>query len=269
MASCREQPNYLLSIRADLIPLKLLFLSKRRPMGRDLVTKPYGRFYYLPRCLAERGHEVTLLLLDYRNDDPVDVQREGIRWISVPIGLRKPTRYLVKIQQLIEVERPDWVIGLSDTYFGMLAQHYGKKYAVRSCIDAYDNYESYIPWMTPLHKLWRRALSRADLVTAAGPDLAQYMSRQRKDRPAVVVPMAADPIGFMPMNQTECRLQMGLPVDGRLIGYCGSLHKSRGVEVLFEAFERLRQTIRMLVWYCPAGSGVMCRCRSRPVHSAI
>ena len=35
---------------------------------------------------------------------------------------------------------------------------------------------------------------------------------------------------------------MGLPVDGRLIGYCGSLHRSRGVEVLFEAYARLRET---------------------------
>jgi len=211
-------------------------------MGRDLVTKPYGRFYHLPRCLAERGHEVTLLLLDYRNDAPIDMQRDGIRWISEPVGLRKPVQYLGKVQKLLEMDRPDWVIGLSDTYFGILAQHYGKKYAVRSCIDAYDNYESYIPWLIPLHKLWQRALSRADLVTAAGPDLAEFMSRQRKKFPAVVVPMAADPIGFMPMDRAECRSQLGLPVGGHLIGYCGSLHKSRGVEVLFKAFEQLRQT---------------------------
>ena len=211
-------------------------------MGRDLVTNPYGRFYYLPRFLAERGHEVILLLLDYRNEDPLDVQREGIRWISEPIGLRNPVRYLVKIQELLEVDQPDWIIGFSDTYFGILATHYGKKYAVRSCIDAYDNYESYIPWLTPLHKLWRRALSRANLVTAAGPELVRYMARQRGNQPAVVVPMAADPVGFVPMDQADCRSRMGLPVGGRLIGYCGSLHKSRGVEVLFEAYERLRQT---------------------------
>jgi len=211
-------------------------------MGRDLITQPYGRFYYLPRCLAERGHEVTLLLLDYRNDEPIDIRRDGIRWISEPIGLRRPTRYLARIRQLIEVDRPDWVIGLSDTYFGILAEYYGHRCGIRSCVDAYDNYESYIPWLKPLHGLWRRALSRADMITAAGPDLVQFMSRQRSGRPAAVVPMAADPIGFMPMDQTECRLQMGLPVDRRLIGYCGSLHKSRGVEVLFEAFERLRQT---------------------------
>ena len=211
-------------------------------MGRDLVIKPYGRFYYLPYYLAQRGHEVTLLLLDYRNDTPVDMQRDGVRWISEPLAIRNPGRYTGRLRRLLEVDRPDWVIGLSDTYFGILADYYGRSYGIRSCIDAYDNFEGYIPWLKPLHILWRQALSRVDLVTAAGPGLAQYMSRQRNGRPAVVVPMAADPIGFMPMDQTDCRLQMGLPVDGHLIGYCGSLHKSRGIEVLFEAFELLRQT---------------------------
>jgi len=210
-------------------------------MGRDLVTRPYGRFYYLPHYLAERGHEVTLLLLDYRNDAPVDMHRDGIRWISEPLALKNPGGYPGRLRQLLRADRPDWVIGLSDTYFGILAQYYGHKYGICSCIDAYDNYESYIPWLKPLHGLWRRALSRADLVTAAGPDLLQHMSRQRKGRPAIVVPMAADPVGFRPMNQAECRSRMGLPVDGHLIGYCGSLHKSRGVEVLFEAYARLRR----------------------------
>lgn len=44
-----------------------------------------------------------------------------------------------------------------------------------SCIDAYDNYESYIPWLKLLHVLKRRALSRADLITAAGPNLLKQM----------------------------------------------------------------------------------------------
>ena len=168
--------------------------------------------------------------------------RGGIRWISEPLASRNPGRYPGRLRQLLGSQRPDWVVGLSDTYFGILAQYYGSKYGIRSCIDAYDNYESYIPWLKPLHALWRRALSRADLVTAAGPDLLQFLSRQRNGRPAAVVPMAADPIGFSPMDQAECRSRMGLPVEGRLIGYCGSLHRSRGVEVLFEACARLRQS---------------------------
>ncbi len=211
-------------------------------MGRDLIARPYGRFYYLPYYLAERGHEVTLLLLDYRNDTPVDMQRDGIRWISEPLAIRNPGRYTGRLRQLLGVDRPDWVIGLSDTYFGILAQHYGDNYGIRSCIDAYDNFESYIPWLKPLHVLWRKALSRVDLVTAAGPGLAQYMLRQRKGRPVVVVPMAADPIGFRPLSKVECRSRMGLPVERRLIGYCGSVHKNRGLDVLFAATERLHKT---------------------------
>ena len=219
--------------------LKLLFLCKRRPMGRDLVTRPYGRFFYLPYYLAERGHDITLLLLSYRQENPVDLRVHSIRWISESMSLGHPGRYLNRLRQLLRVDRPDWVIGLSDTYYGILAQHYGHKYGALSCIDAYDNYESYIPWLKQLHGLWRRALSRADLVTAAGPDLMQYMSRQRNGRPSLVVPMAADPVGFRPMDQEECRRSMGLPVSGKLIGYCGSLHRSRGLEVLFDAFARL------------------------------
>lgn len=33
-------------------------------MGRDLVASPYGRFLYLPKLLAERGHDVCIVLLD-------------------------------------------------------------------------------------------------------------------------------------------------------------------------------------------------------------
>jgi len=46
--------------------MKLLFLCKSRPMARDLIESPYGRFFYLPKLLAERGHEVRVALLDYR-----------------------------------------------------------------------------------------------------------------------------------------------------------------------------------------------------------
>jgi glycosyltransferase involved in cell wall biosynthesis len=210
-------------------------------MGRDLVSRPYGRFYYLPRLMAERGHDICSLLLAYRKEPPVDFQEGGVRWISEPLQ-PNPFGYLSRLRILLEQVRPDWIIGLSDTYFGMLAQYFGRKYGIRSCIDAYDNYESYIPWLIPLHLCWRKALAGADLVTAAGPDLAAFLSRWRPDSPAIVVPMAADPIGFKPLDKTECRRLMGLPLDAQFVGYCGSLHKNRGVETLFAAIDILKET---------------------------
>jgi len=209
-------------------------------MGRDLISRPYGRFYYLPRHMAARGHKVYSLLLDYKNREPVELRKDGICWMSESLVLGTPTAYLRKLEHLIRDVDPDWIIGFSDTYFGIFAQYYAHKHGIRSCIDAYDNYESYIPWMTPLHSLWQRALSRADLVTAAGPDLVKHMSTRRSGKPSAVVPMSADSVGFRPMSKSECRSRMGLPVSEKLIGYFGSVHKNRGIETLFAAVDQLK-----------------------------
>ena len=199
-------------------------------MGKDLVGSPYGRFFHLPRILAERGHQVSIALLDYENGAELEIEAQGIRWTSSPF-----LGYFAAIRKQVVDSPPDWVIGFSDTYFGILAERVARKHGLQACIDAYDNYESYMPWAKPLHWLWRRALRRADLVTAAGPDLAALMSKGQESQKAAVVPMAADPIGFEPRDKLACRQTLQLPVDAPLVGYCGSMHRSRGVDVLFDA----------------------------------
>lgn len=208
-------------------------------MGRDLVTRPYGRFFHLPAYLAQRGHEVHLLLLDYRRGSALESHEHGLHTVSEPIRYGSPHGYLSRLKRLLHEVSPDWLIGCSDTYFGIVAEYYARRHGIRACIDAYDNYESYLPWLKPLHALWRRSLARADLVSAAGPALLELLMRDRAGKPGVVVPMAADPAGFRPLSKRECRQRMGLPEEARLIGYCGSLHRTRGLEVLFEAVELL------------------------------
>ncbi len=228
--------------------MKLLFLCKRRPQGRDLLTSPYGRFYHLPRLLARKGHEVTILLCSYKwepNEGGI-CDDDGIHWHSVSLLNGNPWRYYRKVLQLVLEIHPDWIVGFSDTYYGMLAQHLAQKFGCKSLIDAYDNYESYIPWCRPLHYLWRRALSTADVVTVAGPSLAELIGESRKEKYIKVVPMAADPIGFVPMDALDCRKKIGLPVDKKLIGYCGALHQNRGISLLFEAFKELHQKNKQL-----------------------
>ena len=58
--------------------MKILFLSKRRPQGKDLLTRPYGRFFYLPYWLAQRGHEVYILLLSYKKEPALELQNDCI-----------------------------------------------------------------------------------------------------------------------------------------------------------------------------------------------
>jgi glycosyltransferase involved in cell wall biosynthesis len=223
--------------------MKFLFLCKRRPQGRDLFKRPYGRFYYLPKKLAESGHEVHILLFSYKNESKISEEKDGIYWTSTSLIKHGPFSYVREASRLIKQIRPEWIGGFSDTYYGILAQRLADKYHTRSLIDAYDNFESYIPWLKPLHALWRKSLSKASLVTAAGPSLIDLLGKSRSAKPTEIIPMVADPI-FQPMNKIECRKKLGLPIDKKLIGYSGStIHKSRSPDILFKAFTILRENL--------------------------
>jgi glycosyltransferase involved in cell wall biosynthesis len=220
--------------------MRLLFLCKRRPQNKDLLTRPNGRFYYLPHLLSEKGHEVYILLLSYQFEPSGIIRKNNITWQTETVMGFNPISYISQAKRVVRSIDPHWIVGFSDTYFGILAQRLAARFGTRSAIDAYDNYESYIPWLKPLHQLWRSAINKADIVTAAGPQLAQYLNRFRPHKNVHVVPMAADPSGFLPLDKHECRTKLNLPQDKKLIGYCGSIHQNRGIKTVFNAYERIR-----------------------------
>ena len=224
--------------------MKLMFLCKKRPQQRDLLQRPYGRFHYLPQLLADMGHEVRVVLADYKNGPEQQSHNKDpeISWYSYPALSIRSNSFLKKALYLANNYNPDFIIGFSDIYYGILATYLANKTGCKSVIDAYDNYESYMPYAFPLHWLWRNAISRADIVTVAGPTLANIMNRYRYGkRKADIVPMAADP-EFEPMNSNlEFRHKYKLPVDKKLIGYTGSIHSTRGVDVLFSAYDYLQE----------------------------
>lgn len=223
--------------------MKLVFLCKRRPMSRDLVEHPYGRFYHLPRLLAARGHETHVALLSYRREAPLQRDCDGIHWSSVSIASLGRSSYSSRVRNLAAAIRPDWIVGFSDTYYGILAERLARKLRTRSLIDAYDNYEGYIPWCKPLHWLWRNALRRATAVSVAGPTLGDLLGRHRDHRSLLIAPMAPDPLGFAPLPREDCREALGLPTEATLIGYAGAVFESRGIDVLFRAFAALRTSL--------------------------
>jgi len=210
-------------------------------MDRDLLMRPYGRFYHLPQLLAAKGHQVTVVVLSYKMDAPVVRQDGRATWISISAFPTGPLAYIHRLARIIARVQPDWLVGLSDTYYGILAYYLGRRHGIKSCIDAYDNYESYLPWLKPVHKLWRRALAGADLVTAAGPQLGELLGRKRPGNPVQIIPMAADQPDFRPMDKAACRRRFQLPAKQKIVGYCGSLYHNRGIETLFETARRLRQ----------------------------
>jgi len=222
--------------------MKILVLSKRHPMGRDLIERPYGRFYYLPAALQSLGYDIRMALFHQRAAPAWTGRRHGLEWITFD-PLRHPLTSLRDLHAYTREFQPDWIVGCSDTYYGMLAVHLARRHGARSLVDAYDNYASYVGWCRPLHKAWFNAVAAADLVTVAGPSLAQLFSAHGRTGRTVVLPMAVDPVGFHPRDRFRARAQLGLPPLAPYIGYFGSIARSRGISTLFDAWQGLRADI--------------------------
>lgn len=220
--------------------MKLLFLSKRRPQQRDLIERPYGRFHHLPRLLAARGHDVKVLLCSHHGLPEAQASLAGVDWTGLDLRTLGIRRFQQAMVQQASSFAPDWVIGCSDTWYGWLASRLARRTGALLAVDAYDNFEAYMPWNLPVHQLWRHAVRRADLVTAAGPQLAELLQSQRRSGPPVtVLPMAADP-EFVPQDKAACRQALGLAVQATYVGYVGSWSASRGSSLLIDAFRQAR-----------------------------
>jgi len=219
--------------------MKIIFLSKRRPQSRDLFSRPFGRFYYLPLELAKNGHQIHLILLNYKNEDEFYIKKDNIHWHSVNL-FPNPFSYYFYSRSLSKKIKADYIIGLSDIIYGVCAVKLSKVTETLSLIDAYDNYESYISWLKPLHWMWRYALKKTDLVSAAGPELLNKMTgdNDRKEDTKLVLEMAADPV-FSPQLKFVSRKKLGIPEDKFVIGYSGSLSNERDTETLLSAFTYL------------------------------
>ncbi len=220
--------------------MRILFLTKRRPQQRDLIERPYGRFYHLPVALANAGHEVRVLLCGHHRLPSDERQLAGVTWNCIDIRSLGIRTFLTELRSKASAFQPDWIIGVSDAQYGFLAHQLARLCNARLAVDAYDNYEAYMPWNLPLHWLWQRAVAKADLVTAAGPQLAEKLQNHRKSGKRVeILPMTSDP-AFIRLDRSASRQELGLPESAPLIGYTGGWARNRGTHILIESFRRVR-----------------------------
>jgi glycosyltransferase involved in cell wall biosynthesis len=182
---------------------------------------------------------VDVVLCSHHNLPEARQFKAGVQWTSLDVRTLGPLGLWKKLTTHADEMKPDWIIGCSDIWFGLLARQLAKRCGARLALDAYDNFEAYMPWNLPLHLAWREAVRSADLVTAAGPQLAQLLQTYRREGSAThVLPMAADP-EFVKRDKHSCRLELNLPTDVPLFGYVGSWAKNRGTEVIVDAFRKI------------------------------
>ncbi|ROH93395.1 glycosyltransferase [Stagnimonas aquatica] len=233
--------------------MRILVLSKRQYMGKDLLDDRYGRFYEIPASLASCGHEVIGVALSYRCRDErcyfgdTD-SRPGIAWLglnALPWGV---WRYPWQLARIADNFRPDVVWACSDAFHAIFGALFSRATGVPLVIDLYDDFESYaatgLPGVAPA---FRAACRRAAGLTV--------VSRTLRDRVVADYGIQAQPavVGngvrrdlFYPRDRRWARAALGLPVDARLVGTAGSLSADRDIGVLFEAFLALAESDPLL-----------------------
>jgi len=237
--------------------MKILVLSKRQYSGHDFLDQRFGRLRELPLELARLGHKVLGVTLTYRckkectlaDSDP---SSNGIvTWHSINLRnsfFPRPDLYLARVTEIAREFRPDLLWACSDAYHAIFGARLAKRLGIPCVIDLYDNFESFkATWVPGVLPHFRRAVRSVEGVTCVSHSLAHYIAtKYGRKRPSLLLENSVRTDLFFRRDRIASRKQLGLPEEAIIIGTAGALDKSRGIHVLFRAFNSLKKYQPML-----------------------
>jgi teichuronic acid biosynthesis glycosyltransferase TuaC len=230
--------------------MKILVLTKRQYMGKDLLDDRFGRFRELPLELARMGHQVRGVCLSYRPRmegpviDRVPTDAAQVTWHSVNLGHRflpSLPRYFRQVQQLIESFQPDVIWTGSDALHAIFGYRLAREVPCKLVVDLYDNFEAFAATKLPgVLSMFRTAVKSADGITVFSQRLADYIipTYPVSNAHAIILNGVRKDL-FFRRDQRNCRRDLRLPLNTNIIGVAGALHWSRSIDDLFSAFEIL------------------------------
>ena len=223
--------------------MRILVLTKRQYMNKDLIDDRFGRFREIPLSLAKKGHSVRGLCLSYTRkteghffDGPVCWQSINATVIIIP-GL---LRFLVRAYQ--NARRSDVIWACSDSLYGVIGCLLSRLCKKPVVFDIYDNFAEFFVAKLPMMKqFYHWAIRRSDAITCLSSAFRKFI-REKHGRSEHVYPIefAVRSDLFRPLDKTRCRKNLGLPAHALLIGTAGGLYKNRDVHLLIEAFLQLK-----------------------------
>ena len=237
--------------------MKILVLTKRQYMGKDLIDDRFGRFRELPLELARLGHTVRGLVLSYRpTTDGVFVDQGNaptatVTWHAVNLSsgyFPRLRKYVKCALQIAREFQPELIWACSDAYHVIFGKWLAERVGARCVIDLYDNFEAFgasrFPGVLPL---FRGVVRSGDGVSVFSRRLASHVAQAYgRTRAMSVVENGSREDLFHPRDRIQCRQELGLPVDATIIGTAGALDTSRGIETLFDAFAILASETKEL-----------------------
>ena len=223
--------------------MRILVLTKRQYMSKDLIDDQFGRFREIPLALAHMGHEVTGLCLSYAPRKEGWIKDGPVRWKSINASVWKfpgLLRFVLTARRL--VKKTDIIWACSDSFYGVIGCALGKLYKVPSIFDIYENFGKFMVAKLPVAKqLYRWAVRKSDAVTCLSKPFARYIFNNFNGRTDVFpLEFAVRHDMFRPMPKLRCRQSLNLPAEARLVGTAGSIKKRRDIHLLFEAFNQLK-----------------------------
>ncbi len=230
--------------------MRIAFVCKRRYTGKDVIGDRFGRLYEIPRQLAMRGHEVTCLCIEYQRGGQDgswehDAGPGLLEWRSRSLGMLRIPRlaqYPMHLLSALRSLKPDLVIGASDIPNVGLARWAAGRIGVPCVTDLYDDFTSFGQARIPgARKVLGDAVSGSDLVFVVSDPLRRIVIESWNPRSeVVVVPNAVDSGIFHSVDKASARAKLGLPLSGRLFGTAGGLYRSKGIEALYSAWEKVK-----------------------------
>lgn len=230
--------------------MRILVLTKRQYMNKDLIDDRYGRFREIPLALTARGHEVLGICLSYRRRPEKEIldsnvtHRRGVRWQSMnagPLLLPGLMSYIRRVFRVVREFKPHIVLACSDGIYGILGVWVGRMTNTRCIFDLYDNFESFgSTRYTGLLPIYRWAVRNADgVLCVSAPLREKVVSEYQRTLPTLVVENGVRTDIFYSRDMNECRKRLGLPTESIIIGTAGALHQNRGIDALWRGYERL------------------------------
>jgi len=220
---------------------RLLVLTKRQYMNKDLLDDKFGRFRELPIALAGIGHRVTGTCLSYKKKSEGVFQDGPVRWQShnteiAGFGLLKFISAAYRM-----AKNTDLIWAGSDSFYGIIACMIGKIRRVPFIFDIYDNFDEFFVGRLPvMRQLYHWAIRHSDALTTFSNPYARYLSSNHTSRPnVIVIENAVRKDLFRSLDKKKCRDYFNLPNDAPIIGTAGALYKKREVDLLFEAYKNL------------------------------
>ena len=188
--------------------MRILVLTKRQYMNKDLIDDRFGRFREIPLALAQKGHKVQGLCLSYSDKKEGLFQDELVAWHSINATFMKLPGLLRFIRTARSYAmKSDVIWACSDSFFGVISCLLGRLFKVPVIFDIYDNFAEFFVAKLPIMKqLYHWAIKEGDAITCLSIPFTKLI-KEKYGRTKHVYPIefAVRKDLFKSLNKPYCR----------------------------------------------------------------